>query len=421
MDTDGKLQYIDQKSEEKLGMFKEYNNFREARLFKISDTLYVLEISYQPEDKLLRQRQMLSKDEVQKLQQQITEKLKPDIQEITLDQEGRTKLVTWSTILSLGYYGWAIPVAFDIDNEKTAFALYLLSSGAGFFVPLSLTKERQVTDAAATLAVYGLTRGILHGVYFTNFIADDPSIRAILLSGVAVSLAEGFIGFNLANRWDLNAGTAELISVGGDFGFGLGIGTGILADFEDRGLSGSIVTGSAIGLIAGKLLSNTQHYTRGDAFVISGAGVIGAYVPFAIVDMTGSEDVNVFVTSSMLGALGGLWYGNTLITGKDFTTGQGNLIRLGALTGGLLGMGMAYLLAPEGQNNSTLYLTASSLGAIGGFWFMYNSYQNKAGKKDSKVSMDLNINPLGFYALTSERRLLREHDAPPLLNLHIRF
>ena len=48
IDEEGKIDCTDSKLEQELGLFTEYSNFREARLYQISDTSFVLEVSYQP-------------------------------------------------------------------------------------------------------------------------------------------------------------------------------------------------------------------------------------------------------------------------------------------------------------------------------------------------------------------------------------
>ena len=116
IDEEGKIEYINSELEQELGLFKEYHNFKEARLFQISDTSYVLEISYRPEDKLLRARLPLSASEVQEFKQKVMNRIEKKAPTTVLDQEGRTKLIVGSTTLSFGYYGWVIPVYFEADD-----------------------------------------------------------------------------------------------------------------------------------------------------------------------------------------------------------------------------------------------------------------------------------------------------------------
>ena len=427
IDEEGKIEYIDSKLEHKLGLFTEYSNFREARLFQISDTSFVLEISYQPQENLLKVRLPFSAEEAKNFQRKVTERIKQKKPQVLLDQKRRTKLIVGTMVLSLGYYGWAVPAALDVDDEKLALALYMLTSGAGFYIPFYLTRNIPVTDAAATLSFYGGTRGIVHGMSLANLFSKKPSGQGLIASGMFVSIVEAFAGFHIANRSNMSAGTTETIGVGGDFGIGLGLGAAHLANFfdDDQGqaVAGSVLLGSAVGLLGGKLLSNHQLYTRGDSYVLGAAGLLGAYIPLAVVDISGTENEKAYTAASMIGAIVGLGLGhNLLVRGKNFTTGQGNLIRLGELAGGLLGLGVASLVSSEDDNNSTLYLTSSSIGAAGGFWLIYRSYAQSARTSNKDSSLNINIKPEGLIALAMDKVISPAQEIPlPLLTLTYRF
>lgn len=426
IDEEGKIEYIDWKLEQKLRLFTEYSNFREARLFQISDTSFVLEIYYQPQERLFKVRLSFSAEEAKKFRRKVTEQIKQKKPQVILDQGGRTKLIVGTMALSLGYYGWAVPAALDVDEEKLAVALYMLTSSAGFYIPLSVTRNISVTDAAATLSLYGGTRGIVHGISLANLFSKEPSGQGLIASGMLVSIIEAFAGFHIANRSNMSAGTTETIGVVGDFGIGLGLGMAHLADFfdDDKGqaVAGSILLGSGLGVLGGKFLSDHQLYTRGDAHVLSSTGLLGAYIPLAVVDISGTEDEKAYTAASMLGAVVGLGLGHKLVQGKDFTTGQGNLVRLSGLAGGLLGLGVAYLVSSEDEDNSVLYLTSSSIGAAGGFWLMYRSYAQDALTSYPGSSLNINIKPEGLFALAMVKRISTAQVTPlPLLTINFRF
>jgi len=420
IDEESNLEYINSELEKELGLFKEYNNFKEARLFQISDTSFVLEISYRPEDKLLRARLPLSATEAQEFKQKVMNRIEKEAPSTILDQEGRTKLIVGSTTLAFGYYGWVIPVAFEADDSKTAVALYMLTSGVGFYVPFSLTKNIAVTDAAATMSLYGGYRGVLHGISIANLFSKNPPTKVVLLTGMCASIVEGIYGFHIANKLKMTAGTAETIGVGGDFGIGYGLGFAHIAELDDQALWGSILLGSGAGLFIGNLIAQDQNYTRGDSYVLSTSGLLGAYIPIAIIDIAGGEGKS-FSTASMIGATLGLWAGTNFVEGKDFSTGHGRLVGLGTLVGGAVGVGLAYLMTSDGDN-SGLFLTSSAVGAAGGFWIMYNSFSEKAQTTKADLSWNFSVDPTGLLALTMGERLSITKDKPvPLLNISLRF
>ncbi len=246
IDEEGKIEYIDSKLEQKLNLFTEYVNFREARLFQISNSLFVLEIYYRPQEKLFKKRLQFSLEEVSSFQQKVTARIKQQAPQAALDQSGRTKLIIGNMALSLGYYGWALPVALDFDGDgKLAVGLYMLTSSAGFFLPFSATKNIPVTNAASNLSFYGGTRGIVHGITLAYLFSKRPSDKSIIGAGMLVSIPEAISGFVIASRSNMSAGTAEVIGVGGDFGIGLGLGAAHLANFyEDNEQSAAAVTDS---------------------------------------------------------------------------------------------------------------------------------------------------------------------------------
>ena len=75
-----------------------------------------------------------------------------------------------------------------------------------------------------------------------------------------------------------------------------------------------------------------------------------------MVDIAGTDNEKAYTAASMLGALAGLGLGNKLVQGKDFTTDQGKFTLLSELAGGMLGLGVAYLISPDEDGNSTLLI-----------------------------------------------------------------
>jgi hypothetical protein len=301
--------------------------------------------------------------------------------------------------LSLGFYGWAVPVVLEM-HDKTAVALYMLTSATGFFVPLAVTNSIDVTDANAILYNYGATRGIIHGVFLHNLLFDvDDAAKGSIAMGMLGSIGESIAGFAVASK--MSAGTASTISVCGDFGIGIGLGTCGLLDLfqteQERAVAATVLLGSAGGLIAGGLLASDQSYTRGDAFVLEGAGLLGSYVPLAALELLGVESGKTYIAASMLGSVAGIALAHgSLVRGKDFTTGQGVLIQLGTVGGALAGAGIAYLVSPRGNGDGTLFLTSSAIGAVGGFALTYTLFSKDLRKREASSSWRLHLLPGGF-------------------------
>ncbi len=410
LDEKGELESIDAQLEKKLNFFTEYAGFREARLFQIDDSSFVLEVYYQPAALVYKERILLSRSEVAELRSDITESMRIRSPLLMLNQEGRPELLIGALGLSMGYYGWAVPAAFGVDDPKVGVALYMLTSGASFFAPFMVTQHISVTNGAASLSLYGGTRGIAHGICAgLALFGEDSTMRVPIASGMVLSIAEAIAGFQLARKMSMDPGRAEVIGIGGDFGMGLGLGTAYLADFlgEDseqfRSIGGSVLLGSGVGLLAGSWLANRQHYTQGDANVLRAAGFLGAYVPLAMVGYADPENNKVYAASSMAGAIAGLGMGNLLVMGKDFSSGQGRLITFSEFAGGLVGLGCAYLISSEDADNRNLFLSSSAMGGIAGFFFMYRAFSGQAKGGESNTSWNINLAPEGVLSLTLNR------------------
>ncbi|KPJ54147.1 hypothetical protein AMJ39_01740 [candidate division TA06 bacterium DG_24] len=428
LDEAGTLSRIDAELERDLGLFPEYENFREAWLFRVAEGEFVLEILHGHEGALRKVRLPLSAEEVRELRREVTARIEERAPGVLFDRTGRTKLLITTTLLSLGYYGWALPVVFDVGGKGGA-ALYFMTSGAGFFVPRAATERIPVTDAAATLALYGATRGIAHGICLDYvFRGEDVGGRDAIAFGMVASVVEGVAGFSVANQLDMTPGTAEVISVMGDAGLGFGLLTADVAGFFDDGeeksrqAAASALFGSGVGVAAGGMLSRMEPYTRDDAYVLRAAGLLGAYLPLALVDIADPENDKAYTAASMAGLAIGHGIGHYLVRDKDFGSGQGMMVTLGEVAGGLFGLGLAHLAATEGRDHSTLYLTASSIGATIGFWSMYRSVAPAAHAREGSVVWEIDLAPQGVIALARGGAVGADRRSPvPLLGWTIRF
>jgi len=427
LDEGGKVAVIDKALEAQLGLFPEYEGFEEARLFQSSDSTFNLEISFRVGNKLQKVSRPLSGDDVLALRARVTSAIRARAPETGLDQSGRSAFLIGTALLSLGYYGWGVPYVLNIDDGRAFGGVYMLTSGLGFFGPFFLTRNRSVTDGEATLSLYGATRGMIHGWCVSALVVgDDRETRDTIISGVLASLSEYAAGFIVADKTGMSAGTAEVISAGGDFGLGLGWGTSYVTDRESEKLeAGAMLAGSGLGLLGGGLLSRTQHYTRGDAYVLRAAGTLGAYLALAG-SASVSDDDKAAVASCMAGALGGLGAGHWLLRGKDFTTGQGVLVNLSQVAGGLFAAGLVFIAGTD-TDPVWPYMVSSSAGALTGFWLTYHSLGNKArthGRSSSTLRLD--ICPEGLLALAAARSASHRSGAPagqaiPIVQLQYRF
>jgi len=422
VDREGRVVYVTRDLENKLNLFPDIRGFLEARLFETPSGQFVLEISQRVDGRLVRQRRMLTAQQVEEFRAQVSSAFQTRAPSGLLDQDGRGNLIRGSLLLSLGYYGWAVPVALDIDDSQTAVALYMLTSSGAFFAPLFLTRSITMTKGMADLALYGATRGIGHGVLVSE-IFNQQSERARLGYGVVGGLAEAIAGGLVARRGGMSQGTANLTGMGGDFGAGIGLGLAYVSGLMDAtpsgrrsiGWAGGLV-GAGAGLAGGYVLAGHETYTIGDVSVFRAAGLLGGYVGLtvAVVARTGEVDPGKrAVAATMAGALAGLVTGQRLVHGRDFSGGQGMLTSLGALGGGLLGLGIGYLI--DDQDEKSL-MAASAIGAAAGFAALYASSAGEARREVDLGALDVRVDPFALVLRSPEPAAAR-----PLVRVSYRF
>ncbi|MDA3843820.1 MAG: hypothetical protein PF588_05550 [Candidatus Kapabacteria bacterium] len=420
IDNENKVLVVDKDLESKLAIFTEYKGFVDAKLFKSDDGTFVLEVTYKVDSKLHRKRNTLSQEEVDELRIKVTDSIKSDNPAILLDQSGRTSFIVGTTILGLGYYGWAVPLMFDAESAEANVGLYSVTSFASFLVPYLITEKIPVTEAAADLSIYGGAAGLGHGLLLYLIFGDDfndgyhdeygyyyessnPFDDALPLM-MLTSLAELTAGYFIATKTNMSVGKADVIASVGTFGALAGLGTQVIIDYdagkEAFGIAGLL--GSAAGLAAGNVIANGQDFSKGDAKVFSTAGVLGAWIPFCLY-MSAAFDAESFsgealTGASMAGSILGLVAGNYLVKDLDFTSSQGSYIAWGTPLGGLLGFGLGFMINTD---TPTTGLVGSAIGSTVTFALLYNTFKKDARDFSALDGLDVNFSPVGLATMMS--------------------
>ena len=454
LDENGRIHLVTAELARRLGLFTDVSGFTEARLFQRPDSTFILEITSTRRGGLLqRERRPLSVSEAAEFRRDLASRVAARAPSAALDQGGRTKLLVGSTLLGLGYYGWATAMAFDPDNSQSAVAIYMVTAAGSFLAPFALTRNRTVPDAVATMALWGAMRGPVHGLLVSQ-LGDAQSDKTKFAWSVAMGITEGVAGGLLAQSLKMTPGHAEVTGVGGDIGLGAGWGIADLAGFNDRYRlvtvaqppggtfsypvndrtlqSAAILATSGLGLVGGYWLGRTGDWTRGDAFVFRNVTAIGGVLGLAVGDIIQQPRVvtetqpgggsysyvddgfsRTHSGAGLAGTAAGVMLGRALLKGRNFSTGQGTLLTLGPLAGGLLGVGIAYLATPERQyvadpsipyrdpnDHSELYLTMGALGAAAGFAAMYPAMarQARATEFGSNWQFSLNLLAIAHFA-----------------------
>lgn len=418
-DRAGRITRVDEALARRLGMFIErYEGFREARLFMLtaaagdsaSDSTatnrFVLEITILRGGQLLRERELYTTGQVSALRADVESRMAAaEPERDKLDQEGRPRLLLGSATLGLGFYGWAVPYVFEVQDGSQAFGAYLLTAGASCFLPMMLTAHARVTVSDASLYWYGSTRGIVHGLLLNDAVQGNGSQgQSAVATAMITSLLEGSLGYAYARSGHLDAGTVQTMATGGDYGllwgFSLANLTNSAADDFRPATSGTMLITSLAGIAGGRALAAHRAYSNGDAAVMRSAGFVGLLAASAVADIgdTGDGISKSYATAFLAGSLTGLAVGDRLVAGREFTAGDGLVIQLGASAGALMGLGIVAVVNPQGDT-STPYLASAAVGSALGYAMAYSGLSRKAVARSSEgTSWRFEIAPEGVMA-----------------------
>ncbi|MBW3551971.1 MAG: hypothetical protein KY466_00600 [Gemmatimonadetes bacterium] len=393
LDEGGRLLRVDAELARTLGVFGDLSDVREILLFRSADG-YVLEVTRRRGGVLIRERRRLSEAEVARLRADVSGALALRAPSALVDRSGRYVLLATSTAAGLGFYGWAVPYALDIEDTKGQVGLYMLVSAASFFGPWLWSADRPVTLGMANGAFWGASRGIVHGIGLHRIVAGEVQClpgdfgcseresweRGRVATALVASLSEGIGALAWAKAAQATAGDAHLVGVASDFGAVGAVALGVLAGSDDLGASaywGFSLAGAAAGVGGGVALRARRDYSWGDVEVFRAAGLLGAYTGIAAADIVGSDEARLFAGLGLAGGTAGLILGDRLVRDRDIGAGQGLLVDLGTVAGGLLGLGVAVLVSDESSSSETIFLSLSTLGAWSGFAATYGSLEER--------------------------------------------
>jgi hypothetical protein len=428
IDNENKIQVIDADLEKKLNLFPDYKDFIEARIFRISEEEYLLEIVYKDNGNFTRKKIILDENSFQEFKEKFNSELSALKAEPAIDQEGRYTLLVSSTIFSFSLYGTLAADIMDITSTKNIIALQSLSGSIGFFLPFWFTSDKQITEASAFSYIYGTSGGAFHGFTGSLIIqGEDMGSNKLLPSlTLGLGLAEGIGAAYLADKYDYSTGKVDIMATGYLWCTVWTFETMFITTEMKyhRATGAALFAGSLAGMYLGYRVYDIEPYTRGDVIVHNDVMVLGAYVPLAIADLSGTKSRNVFIGSSLAGSLIGSAVGFYFIKDREFTTGQAGLVSLGEVAGGLLGFGIAKYFSDD----RAILLTSSSAGAMLGFAAMYYIFRNKALSISEEGRFNIRLLPyglIGFFQKPHKKYYAEDNiyysDPIPLLVIEYKF
>ncbi len=385
LDSSGKITVIDRQLESRLRLFPERADFHEARLYRLAEGGFSLEITSESGGVILRDRLPMSSTEIEAFRIRVSRAVDERAPAATVDQSGRPMLVAGIRTLAASYYGLSLPMAFDVQDGASALGIYCLTAGTGFFLPLWLTRNLVVSEGQAELGLFGGIHGIIHAAFLNiAFRNAEPHFQTFAALGITISLAELYAGYKWAGFAGTTGGQGRTMHVASAFGTALGLGTAYLVE-GDGGRMGPYgwlgLAGSAAGLWAGHLMGTAQSYSTGDGTLVAVTGAMCGHVAHAAIYAAGVRDHKAWVGSAMGGAAAGLILGHRLTSDRDLGAGQATLIGLGTLSGELSGQ----------TGNGKALLTLGATGAAAGFavswWLLADEIPDRSSPLPGRLSL----------------------------------
>lgn len=280
-----------------------------------------------------------------------------------ISEPARGAFVRNQMLIGALIYGPAAATFPDEASGRTA--AYLLVTGGTFFAIMAGSKNLAVTRAQNHLATDGAYRGafMARGLAFAfdmDADGEDAWAASALVGGIIGSIA----GFRLGRGWtdsEARAATFGSTTIGGTTAGLLGAFGAFENDGDtERVAVGAIVAAGLLGYPLGGRYARRASYpvTAGDVMTLLPAGLVGGAL--ATTTVANSDD-RVISAAATAGYLTGVLVGDRLLVRRyDFTESEARLTQLGALAGGLMGLGVSAMAEADGT-------AAVALVAVGGF------------------------------------------------------
>jgi hypothetical protein len=263
------------------------------------------------------------------------------------------ELQVWGTLYGL-WLGLAVPTAFGADDTEAYGAGILLGAPAGFLAARAMTRTRSLTEGQTRAITWGGTWGTFQGLGWSQ----------VLDLGEDVVCTEDFC-YRQGDQ------TEEQFA--------------------------SMVLGGLAGVVVGGLLSRREI----DPGVATGAhygSVLGTWLGVAGAIVGGLEDDDDVWTSTLLvgnaGLVGGAWAADHF----GWSRNRVRLMGLGALLGGLAGVGIDLLVQPDEEEAVFGIPLATSVAGLGAGMYLTRNYEEVPGAERAGADALLSFRRGGGWA-----------------------
>ncbi|MGH9886176.1 MAG: hypothetical protein ACREBE_11640 [bacterium] len=309
------------------------------------------------------------------------------------------------TVQSALVYG---PLAASLsDDGQGAGALYLLTTGLTYFISYSAAQSTPFTRAQSDLAG-NLGLATASGALLTGYAISENADRGVRALALVGAVAGTIAGVNAGKG--MSDAEAHSGIMGIETGAAVGV-TAAAASNEGRAMAIGAVVGGALGYPLGVLYPRRAGYTvtAGDAESIGTTALIGA----AWAGATLTDHVSPARIGLTLGAgyVAGAFVGERWLSRPfNLTQNQANVLKVGAVAGGLVGLALPVL---SGSDDVPVVLGAVAGGATLGVAALAGSFPltSRAGSAaadgSSRGGLRLSFSPASLFGIA--KRSVGQH------------
>ena len=382
--------------------------FREARLYEVSTGGHVLAV-----ERTARriERYALTADNVAALRFAIDAAMARTGQTVTEDradeisQPARGAFVRNQMLLTWTVYGPSL--AAMTRDAQAGTAMYLLATGASYFITTGISRKTTVSRAQNHLATDGALRGWGVGAGLSYVLApENPDGRTVAAIGLAGSLGGAIVGFNRGKRLtDSEAQAATSVSnLFAASALGLSGSVGLLdANDDGRAMVAAIVAAGLAGYGIGPTYPRRARYTvtKGDIQVTEIGAVLGAALAITpFVDDDFDTEAEPFFAVATAGLLAGTFLTESRWARQyDHSAWDAGQTSLGTAAGALMGSAAAVLTEPGVRGTYSLVVGGGLFGALIGHSLAQPARAGAAGA-ETRVGSRVKFDPsaLGLAA-----------------------
>jgi len=196
---------------------------------------------------------------------------------LTGGNEGRGRLVLWSSLYGI-WLGIAVDIMFEINGDRSVILPPLLGLGAGLGLSLAATSNYKLSVGEAWTIITGLDYGTVNGALWAGGL--DFSDKGIVGTAVATSIAATSVGVLVANTYSPSAGDIEVVRSGLLWG---GVGGLLLTfvvspDASSHSAFKAIAASMDLGFVVGVGVANTFDLSRNRVLIIDAGALTGGLV-----------------------------------------------------------------------------------------------------------------------------------------------